>query len=607
MNRVATQADINLYGNYITIGDWIGDTPTTLRADGIHTLRYTNFSTAFPGVRENAILWVDNDKLGSFCEFRLLNGDAQTPWHIQNATLKPIPNTRFDGIYTEYSYGGFLCLVQGLKNFRGEFSSDKYPGLNTIDKSDPFLKGKFGFGITSKGYYSGFHGFSLSVLDGGSLYLEGFEGEHGFSLLRVQGGSYDWNIDMEVDNFYVHDTDSEAFYIGATAAPPHAKIRNLKIGRGIFSRAGSEAIQVQHITGNADISNLTLFASDAGFLNQFQPGQDTAVQIVADEGNNVFQNLVIDGSGSHAINCFGATHPSTNKNTTIKNILINNSRGEAIYFHPSCRHGMNWNFDNVYIRKPNREYYIHNKVTSPNWLISANNGGDKITIGKVIHDGTYTNVYQNTSLITTGELVRQDLPEVQYVNSGFYEPANRVKFYEQFYATYISGFPKSVPAGTDTRTELEKLPKPVDYKAGDILSDREPLFAPVWCKVLTDFTASEVRPKNRPDCKVLTWDSKGVRNDQSTWNKDSVQKPYPPDDLRVVNGSYYANINIGLIQQTDPIAIQLAEAKALIIVLTAQLQIKNDQEAVLMSEIAALKTKIVSLYAELNVTLEKYK
>src|SRR5690348_15155426 len=115
-NRLATQEDVTLYGDYITVGDLIIDTPTGICADGINKLTYNRISTTFPGLRENAVIWVDGTKLGSFCEFRLLNGTETAPWHISSATVKPIPGTRMDGVYTQNSYGGFLYLIQGLKN-----------------------------------------------------------------------------------------------------------------------------------------------------------------------------------------------------------------------------------------------------------------------------------------------------------------------------------------------------------------------------------------------------------------------------------------------------------------------------------------------------------
>ena len=604
-NKVITQADL-VKCPYATVGDGYFDTPTNAVpfADGINKLAYTRVSSTFPTLRENATLWIDGDKIGKLCEIRFVNVTATTPWHIQNATLKPVPNTRVDGVYTPNGYGGFLYLIQGLKNFRMEGSSEKYPGLTGMQKGN-FLQGRFGFGASSTGVYQGYHAYSISVLDGGSMYFEGMEGEHGFSVLRAQGGDYDWTVSLTLTNFFFHDSSSETIYLGATHGPPLAKLKDLKITNGIIACAGSEGLQVQHLIGNSDISNITLFGSSAGYINQFQPFQDTGSQLSVDAGNGVVKNIIIDGWGSNAINFFGSAYTSTEKNFTLKNILINNGRGPAMYFHPSLKNGMKWNIENISIRKPTKEYFINTKIAPTNFLISANNGTDTINIKNIKYDGLIT-LFQNITRIKVGENFKTEMTNVEYVNSGFYEIPNKIKFYERYYGKYLI-------SGTDL--------KPVDYKAGDILQDRETGFYQVWCKVLTDFTANEVRPKNRPDCIILTWDSKGVRSDQITWSGSSPQKPYPPFDCRVQHENYYAKQGIGCIEPAPPIEEELRLAKELIQILTndklallnqsvidkAAIVKINSDLALLINEVALLKVRMNGLYLDLNVTLEKYK
>lgn len=579
-NRVLTAIDTAKY--HAKIGDLLIDTPTTLRADGINTMSYRTISKTFPTMREGATIWVDGTKLGPVCEFRLLNVTATTPWHIQKATIKPLPGTRVDGIYTANSYGGFLYLVQGLKYLSMEGSSVGYSGLTNLEKGD-FLKGRFGFSGTSNGYYSGYHVYSISVLCGGEFYFEGFEGEHGFSVLRFQGGDYDCSVKLKVRNAYIHDSESEAFYIGATHGPPYAKIEN-DIKDVIIARAGTEALQLQHVVGKSWIRNITIFSPSCAYLNAFQPFQDTGMQLSSDEGNITLEKIVVDSWGSHALNLFGSDYTSTTKNTTIKNILMNNGRGEAVYFHPSCKYGMVWNLDSLYIRNPNREYYIDNKTPPPSWIISRMNGTD---LYKVAND-----LYQN-------------LPDVEYVNSGFYEPAHKIKFYSRYYGKYLTG--------VDTLA--------VPYKSGEVIEDREPLKTPVWCKVITDFKASAVRPKNNKNCIVLTWDNKGVRSDQIGWNRLGIQKPYPPDDLRVKHDNFYGLKNIGYVEKAPTLLQELNLAKKEILQLTAQRDsinsLLNDSNALLASskltntqlttDINALRAKITGMYLEMFTTLEKYK
>ncbi len=568
-NRVATLLDVAKYGTFITEGDLILDKPTNPVpfADGINQLRYTKVSSSFPTMRENAIIWVDGNKLQSYCEFRLLNGNETTPWHISSATIKPIPGTRMNGIVTANSYGGFCHLIQGLKNMRLEGTSKEFPGLSEFPAERKFTKGSFGISATSKGYYGGYHMFSLSVLNGGTMHIDGVEGEHGFSVLRLQGGSYDWTVTIHIENCYTHDTGSEGFYIGATHGPPLAKIK-ATIKNCFFARTGSESLQLQHLVGDSYISNITIYSADAGYLNQFQPNQDTGIQLNPAGGTTTLKNVVLDGWGSNGVNLFGSAFTTAGAKTKIENNLLINGRGPAIYIHNSAKYHMDWTIDSLTISKPNGEFFINNKMPALPWLISNNNGTDTFRISNIKFDGLVT-LFQNTSKLIITDLFKTTPADIEYINTGFPEPAHKIKFYTQFYAKYFSGVDN----------------KPAVYKPGDILEDMEPLHEPVFVKVLQEFTATDVRAKNRPECMVLTWDAAGIRNDQPKWNAAAVQKLYPPDDLRVKRSNYYGRLNIGVVEEAP-----LVDDLLLIIQ-------KKD------STINVLQGKLTGIFTE----LEKYK
>jgi hypothetical protein len=535
-NRVATQKDIRLYGHYITPGDLIIDSPTRSFADGINAVSYMNISTSFPDMRENAMIWVDGKKLGAYCEFRLTNGDEQTPWHITSATIKPIPGTRMDGIFSKNGHKGFLHLIQGLKYLRIDGGDDrKYPGLTSFPKKRVFLKGSFGIGATSTGIYKGYHVFSVSVLDGGSIYISGVEGEHGFSVLRLQGGSYDWTVSITIENCYVHDSNSEGMYIGATHAPPLAKIKDLKIKNVICARTGSEALQMQHLIGNCHVSNVTIFDADAGYLKQFQRGQDTGIQLSADQGQNIIENIIVDSWGSHGINLFGsdAFPAGDSSNTTIRNVLLNDGRGPAIYPHNLCKYGMTWLFEDIYIRKPNNDYYIKNRLEPVDYTIAANNGSDSISFSRIFYDMSNPKVFQNKAKLNVGEQTETELPAPEYINSGFYEPASKIKVWHQYFAKYL--------------TWQDSIPTP--WEVGDIAEDMEPGQLPLFYKCITAHESTSDRPKSSPNFMILSWDEYGIRSDQPNWNKQSNQKPYPPDDLRIKADSYYGKLNMGCMER----------------------------------------------------------
>lgn len=571
-NHVITALDSGKF--HLPIGDLIINKPTNPVpfADGINQVRYTNISKSFPTLREGGTIWIDGKTIGPLCEIRFVNINETTPWHITTASIKPLQGTRVDGIVTKNSYGGLLYLVQGVKFLTVDGENEAYPGLRGLTGKES-LKGRFGLGATSTGYYGGYHMYSISVLDGGKLTIKGFEGEHGFSVLRVQGGSYNWTVSLEVSNFYIHDTGSEGQYIGATHAPEYAKIKDLQISNGIIARAGSEALQLQHLVGRAWIRNVTIWGADAGYLNEFQPYQDTGLQISPDEGDILIENIVIDTWGSRAVTAFGAPFTSPNKQIRFKKILMNNGRGEAIYIHPSTKYGFTWSFDSLWIRNLNSDYYIDNKAANPAWVISPANGTDKFT---------FTNV------------TYKDQPDIEYVNSGFKEPADKIKFYSRYRAKYL--------------TKVDTLA--VKYKAGEILIDRENFKAPVFVKVITDFTASPIRPKNRTDCEVITWDSNTTRSDQIGWCITCDQKPYPPDDLRVKAENYYGKLGIGYVEDRPTYESLLVKVEALERGAKANEYLYNELSKMFISQQQInqqLKDKIENMLIDIEGISTKYK
>ncbi len=542
-NRVATLADITKYGTYINVGDWILDRPTNPvpLADGANQIRYTKVSTTFPGIREGANIWIDGDKIGPLSEIRLLNGTESTPWHISTATVRPIPNTRVNGIYTANSYGGFLYLIQGLKNLTMDGgTSDKYPGLSSFPASRVFMQGSFGIGATSNGIYTGYHEYSLSVLDGGSITMRNCEGEGGFSSIRLQGGSVDQKITVLIELCYVHDTVSEGAYIGFTHAPPGAKIKDLIIRNCLFVRTGSEAIQMQHLIGNAHVYNITLHNADVSWQSQFMPGQDTGIQLNADEGNNLIENIALDSWGSNGCNLFGSNaYPAgTNSLTTLRNVLFNDGRGPAIYLHNSCKYGMKWKLSGLIFRKPNYDYFKTNKSPEPGYFVSAHNGTDSIWFDDITFsakvNGVLPKLFQNPSKLIIGtSKVDETLPEIEYVNPGFYEPASKIKTWFPILIGYISG----------------NNTTPTHWDAGDIAIDVMQGSRPIFCKALVTHEATLTRPRDNPEqFEILLWDEKGVRSDRPDYNPRSVQRTYPPDDFRVKYQSYYGKKGIGFVE-----------------------------------------------------------
>ena len=533
-NRIATVHDVALYGDYITPGDLIIDTITKLHQGKKHVVYYF-IAREWPGLREGGTIWLDGEKLGPVSHIEFCNtSNNLNPWHIDSVKVKNIPHTQ---VVTE----NFAC--HGLKYFELNGESKFFPGLADWPESRKFLNGGFGFHVINQ--LLGHHGYNITVRDGGSIKMNGFEVQHGFSGVRINGNSYDITVEsLEISNFYIHDTgDGEGFYLGATHKPPLAKLKNLKIYNGIIARTAAEALQVQHLVGGTEIHHVTIYAADVRWMREFMAGQDTGIQWVVASGENRLHHVLVDGYGSIGLMPFGSDQNAMNATggvSRVSNVLFNDGRDSGMYLHKSTRFGIHWIFDSIYFRGFTNLYYQETKRPEVNFIVSRKIGSDKFTFSNIVHDGTKAKVFQDTSGIEIRRIAVKKLPAPKYYNSGFHEPAKRIKQWQQFYAPY---FPVS-------RKDTVKIEVPTQWDAGDIAIETIGQYG--FFKCIETHAATDDRPGNSPYFVPLTWDANGIRNDQPAWDPATRQSFFPPDDLRLEKNNYWEKLDIGY-QENDKI------------------------------------------------------
>lgn len=524
-NHIATLDDRARYGAYIEPGDVIIDTPTKI-TNGERDVIYYFMGRQWPGLREGGTIWLDGDKLGKLNLIKFCNtSNPLMRWHVESAKIKNIPNT-------QVTAKAFVC--QGLKRFELDGESTWFPGLTKWPDDRRFLTGGFGFHVI--GNSSGGHCYSITVRDGGSIRLNGFEAQHAFSGLRINGGDYDITVEsLEISNFYIHDTGTgEGQYLGGTHKPPLAKLKNLRIHHGIITRTAAEAVQVQHLVGGADIHHITVFAADVRWLNEFGPGQDTGIQWSVDAGENAFHHIIVDGFASVGMIPFGSDQRPVGGVSRVTDVLFNDGRDMGIYLHKSARFGVHWIFRNIYFRGFTSLYHKETGRRKTLYYVSRKYGTDRVTFDNIFHDGSKTKVFDDTTGLEIGTVVRKKMPPPVYRNSGFHEPAHRIQQWHPYYAAY---FPVS-------RRDTVIVQVPVLWEAGDIAIETVGQYRFYKC-IKTHHADEILRPEKNPCFVRLTWDANGVRSDQASWNADSRQSDFPPDDFRLQKDNYWKKLGIG--------------------------------------------------------------
>jgi hypothetical protein len=525
-NRIASEADRARYGDYILPGDLIIDTPTRIK-NGKRDVIYYFMPKQWPTIREGATIWFDGDKLGPLNEIKFCNtSQPLKAWHIETASFRNIPHTR---VVTK------SFISQGLKHFELDGESSSFPGLASWAGPRRFLNGGFGFHVISD--IIGGHGYSITVRDGGTIRLNGFEAQHGFSGVRINGGNYNMTVEsIEISNFYIHDTgNGEGQYLGATHKPPVAKLKNLKIHHGILARTAAEALQVQHLAGGADIHHITIFAADVRWMNEFMSGQDTGIQWSVDAGENKLHHIILDGFSSIGLMPFGSPELQTGGVSRVSNVLFNDGRDTGMYLHKSTSFGVHWVFDSIYFRGFQETYYKETGRKERTYYVSRKHGSDEFTFRNIFHDGGKRTVFEDTSGIKVhfASIREIKLPVPEYMNSGFHEPAHKIKQWHPFYAPY---FPAS-------KRDTVRIQVATQWRAGDIAIQTQGDYR--FYKCIKTHTSNETPPVKNACFVALSWDANGVRSDQRGWNSTSIQSYFPPDDLRLKADNYWRKLGIG--------------------------------------------------------------
>lgn len=500
-NRIV-QKDDGIY----KAGDLIIDTPNRV-TPGNRDVVYYFMSKYWPTLKDSLTIWLDGDKLGSLTSFTMRNGpDLTKPWPITTAIFKNVPGTKVKSR---------TFNIVGLRNIKIEGS---------IDPLKVYQTGRYGFHAVNK--IGGGHGFEISVLDGGTIEMTGFESQGGFSGVRLNGDRYPALVKkLYIHDFYVHDTVvGEGFYIGSTKKEPYSRFQNVEITNGYIVRTAGEALQLQHMYGNVNVHHIQAYCADTGWTNMFMAGQSTGFQWCVDGGENKMHHMILDGYAGQGMVPFGGHTPApAGSKSIVSDILYNNGLLGGMYLHNSMSKGVEWIFNNIHYRNFTDMYCRVSGIEPVDNIISLPNGTDKITFTNVTFDDTKDRVFEKKG--DSRERLCARIPkkeDIKYNRSGFTERPSQIRMW----------FPTIAPYFPLSKASAEKIP--TTWEIGDIAIDADGTNQTYrFYKCIKAHTSTKVRPSGNPSFKLLVWDSNGIRNDQKGFNNQSVSY-YPPDDLRVI-------------------------------------------------------------------------
>ncbi|MCX6216500.1 hypothetical protein [Spirosoma sp.] len=441
-HRMVTADDISMWpqmklGDLIVPGATFGFGSATDHSIQIRTSRQ-NAPTLAPG----STIWVKGaDYVNVVIQLdSSRTTDGQAPIQIRN-------------------YDGQVKVLNSLNilGAQGLLLSGRYDPVSGAGDSDyrghegnyPIRADRYGFLLDNRWTDSSKNGL---VMDGGCQRVESefmeLRGGY-FAPVFVNGRNYDMRVagstvclpykNMKYHDLYIHDSESEGFYMGNTAADVWAKFDSLEIYNNVIVRAGTEAIQVGQLHKGTRIHH-NVAMGNLNAKNAFKKFQDNSLQTDLRQGGHLIEkNLFIRG-GEKFINGQSRLTEDVSKvtlatdtvlirrnaflfNTGLFESYYNTTGGQTAIPNLTFAFQNNWFGHNrfvynlIYPTAPRENFIMKFEVKGANSkvIVTGNtfDGSSPVT--------TWVNNTSpgNTTVTESGNTLSGTVPHPEFVNTGF--------------------------------------------------------------------------------------------------------------------------------------------------------------------------------------------
>ncbi|NUP06859.1 MAG: hypothetical protein HOW73_12475 [Polyangiaceae bacterium] len=206
-----------------------------------------------------------------------------------------------DYVYTVSLNGGANWVFTGKYDPISMTGDAAFPGHkgNAYDTSE----GRYGFELDG-GFFQGsgpLLGVSDRATDFELSYIEILRSQFSGITAKTHDDPTATMKNVKMHDLYIHDTESEGFYIGDTGtAEQQHLIVNLELYNNRVVRTGTEAFQLGHIGPGCNIHHNVFYVGAMDWLHPFQPNyQNNNTQLTVRYGNSaVHHNLFIGGAST---------------------------------------------------------------------------------------------------------------------------------------------------------------------------------------------------------------------------------------------------------------------------------------------------------------------
>ncbi|MEO0793912.1 MAG: hypothetical protein AAFX93_02045 [Verrucomicrobiota bacterium] len=433
---------------------------------------------------------------------------------------------------------GSYWRLTGLYDPANGFGHVDFPGCvgPEGDVQFGFSNGRYGFWICNE--WEG-ESNSLIYVNGTAT---GWEIDHveasdggfaGMLLKRDNNDSMDMD-DVYLHHLYIHDTGSEGIYLGSTQLDPQHQFNHLLIENVLILRTGTEAIQVGQLGNNCVVRN-SVFWGAMDWLSPFQRYQDNCAQIGLRQGNVIFQNNILMGAGEKFYNVSVTPKASITPNGLpfiIENNVNWGCRGIAgAYQFRNTDNTTPWIWRNNFWGGFDFHYDDVYTATwdTRNCILMASNG-TTVTVTDNVHDDSRDRAIQrwasgNSTIVENGTVEKQVL-EPRFINLLGDDGPIDILNWTRWTATI--GEASSFPNYQTNKGEA------VVYEPGQVIQHTADKRTRFYRCLQTN--SNHEPPLDGDD----TWEL-------LVWTQGDKAQYCPPDDARLIEGTLYHDLGIGLV------------------------------------------------------------
>ena len=358
--------------------------------------------------------------------------------------------------------------------------------------------------------------------------------EGGFAGFNVKSDNPEdpERVKIDVQDCFAGWTEGEGFYLGYSTNASNNDLTELTFRNNIAVFNGAEAIQTDNLVENSVIENSIALSSGSFFRRPFQDlNQDGTQQFsIVEGGVQVKNNIMLGGDHLNPVRFkdpgAGRGNPDPSKKVEVLNNIYGFTRANVTYI---------WEGDGI------TEYLFDGNFYPgiPNTLLgdAYNEGKDPFFEGmfRVCNKTTPITITNNmfsegrpiveekcgAAMVTESGNIREEPPLIEFVDFGF---ENDVDF--RNFTFWSSNYSTSDRSGA------------IQYEVGDnvFYYDNDGLTRYYTC---IESHAGNFDPNTSSD----KWQ-------EITWNGRRL----PPMDVRLINGSFYADKQIGLSYMGAPFA-----------------------------------------------------